>query len=1195
MTLTEELIQEIDKLVSQIRTLGGDFQAEDTLYAQNTAALHSHANSRINQQQADARAKLQDFQHRRDESCRKFQEEINKIQRTETRLQSIYPRAQLPPFAVSRPSGQYNEADAQILIAEISKHGFWAWLKRLLSGGAWKAQAADLYLRIDNAIGYFEQQKRNTDAAYRSSCAQMQANSARMVQQINANLRQSLDREEQRHRASLAALNRRKQALTANSVLHTMQGKLNAAQIQNGPAGWQTYQPASKPPTELLIGRILYPCALDKPTALQMELLRAIPSYLEAKNGFALPYTRSAARPTLLYCDLDTDTAPAAEIFRDFVVRQVRFMPPKSFHADFTDPVNRGRALGSLIHLTQSNGGCGVCGYCLGTQDIGKMMERLTKHVDTVCRKLTSVGCRDINAFNQTAAAKGGRIPYTTVVIHDFPTGFDSQSLEALRVLITQSGQCGISILISHKLSDKLEGSAAKLLQTFLSRFTTLRCQGSSYTLTHSGVSVRFLPVEAPVSAAFLQEVNRLYSYRAPLDNRLESLVALNPTPRSAVSGLDLPFAIDARGQLQELSFGYDLSAYGFISGGVGSGKTTLLHTLITSAVLHYTPQELELWLIDYKLEEFSFYLNCCPPQVRYIVTDKSPEISYSVIDYIQAEIDQRARLFQQSGAASYKDYRQRRALPKVLVVIDEFHRMSQAAEADTEYKTKLENIFREARSHGVILLLCDQFLSGGLRGLSNEAKNLISMRIAMRNDPAEIRETLRIPGGEEDDRLKKLITDTASGQEGTLLYRREVSADASHFSNRVVFDGCRGIYASAQTRQRAMEAAQRRFGSAAHPHDFCAGAQRYSFSKADVQAFERVEPLRPGEGARFYIGSPLGMGRCFYLNLENSANEDLLFVGNHPDMQFSILRSLLACAVRLSYKIVILIPRTAPLYKLHRACFDAIPGAEIYTSFPDICRFIGLRANIIREQFSGEDFFDPDSDTIGDPSIVFCINAAEIYGMMDSSSYTQAQAWAPLEQPAQSQDPQTVPVASARAPRTMPQTPTRSRRTEAPAPAPDGTAVSGTPGGLDDIEQMIFSRLSALDDDDVSPEPSGGEEEIRQIPPRFASPGGPPAFTGYNATADWGLLAANGYKLNLHTFLILDRGMSLRQMKTIKVDGGFNHRIALPMSPSEASEFMPQTRVMKSLNDSGSDDCAVYSKKGGREQCFRPYTHPAD
>ncbi|MGN0108191.1 MAG: FtsK/SpoIIIE domain-containing protein [Hominilimicola sp.] len=44
-----------------------------------------------------------------------------------------------------------------------------------------------------------------------------------------------------------------------------------------------------------------------------------------------------------------------------------------------------------------------------------------------------------------------------------------------------------------------------------------------------------------------------------------------------------------------------ETSHHGIIAGATGSGKSTLLHTLIISSMMNYSPDELHLYLMDFK------------------------------------------------------------------------------------------------------------------------------------------------------------------------------------------------------------------------------------------------------------------------------------------------------------------------------------------------------------------------------------------------------------------------------------------------------------------------------------------------------------------------------------------------------------------------------------------------------------------
>ncbi len=53
--------------------------------------------------------------------------------------------------------------------------------------------------------------------------------------------------------------------------------------------------------------------------------------------------------------------------------------------------------------------------------------------------------------------------------------------------------------------------------------------------------------------------------------------------------------------KLQHLQLGNGTSQHVLIAGKTGSGKSTLLHVLITNVALRYSPDEVELYLIDFK------------------------------------------------------------------------------------------------------------------------------------------------------------------------------------------------------------------------------------------------------------------------------------------------------------------------------------------------------------------------------------------------------------------------------------------------------------------------------------------------------------------------------------------------------------------------------------------------------------------
>ncbi len=321
------------------------------------------------------------------------------------------------------------------------------------------------------------------------------------------------------------------------------------------------------------------------------------------------------------------------------------------------------------------------------------------------------------------------------------------------------------------------------------------------------------------------------------MTNRFEKFFGGKPPVyRSSREGLTIPFAVDADGEIVDLKIGYDLSAHGFICGGTGSGKSTLLHMIITSAVMHYHPSELELWLVDYKIAEFSFYMRNCPPHVRYIVADTSSEISYSILDEIKEEIRRRNRAFVSAGVKDYAEYREcpyskSNSMPRLLILVDEFHRMARAVQEKMEYKVVLKNILLEACHVGISLLFCDQQFPNALLGLSQ----IISVRISLKNMEDEIRETLDIGKVQMTDDERKMILELKSGTTGDAIYKYEENRPRE-FTTGIVLKRCRVIFADSKKRAEVIGESIEKFPHFAREKIFFTGAEQYHMGKQGYQ-----------------------------------------------------------------------------------------------------------------------------------------------------------------------------------------------------------------------------------------------------------------------------------------------------------------------------------------------------------------------
>lgn len=240
-----------------------------------------------------------------------------------------------------------------------------------------------------------------------------------------------------------------------------------------------------------------------------------------------------------------------------------------------------------------------------------------------------------------------------------------------------------------------------------------------------------------------------------------------------------LPFAVDDENNAISCKFDENENFAAYLMGTSGSGKSTLLHTLIAGILMNYHPDEVELWLLDFKMTEFRRYVDCCPPHVKYILLEKSEELVFDAIDALTKIVNDRKHLFSKNHWEKLTDVPLDKNMPAIFIIIDEFAQMSQIIR-DTkisgraDYTLKLENLLTQGRAFGLKFIFASQTYTTGVAGLTETAKKQIQMRFAMKNETIEIKETLNISSNENTPEIQEYISSLPPRQ--TLFKSRDES-----------------------------------------------------------------------------------------------------------------------------------------------------------------------------------------------------------------------------------------------------------------------------------------------------------------------------------------------------------------------------------------------------------------------------------
>ncbi|WRB36719.1 DNA translocase FtsK [Helicobacter pylori] len=166
-----------------------------------------------------------------------------------------------------------------------------------------------------------------------------------------------------------------------------------------------------------------------------------------------------------------------------------------------------------------------------------------------------------------------------------------------------------------------------------------------------------------------------------------------------------------------------------------GSGKSNFLHVLIQNLAFYYAPNEVQLFLLDYKEGvEFNAYVADTPLEhARLVSVASSVGFGVSFLSWLCKEMQERANLFKQFNVKDLSDYRKHEKMPRLIVVIDEFQVLFSDNKSTKAVEGHLNTLLKKGRSYGVHLVLATQTMRG--TDINPSFKAQIANRIALPMD----------------------------------------------------------------------------------------------------------------------------------------------------------------------------------------------------------------------------------------------------------------------------------------------------------------------------------------------------------------------------------------------------------------------------------------------------------------------------
>ncbi len=432
----------------------------------------------------------------------------------------------------------------------------------------------------------------------------------------------------------------------------------------------------------------------------------------------------------------------ALSLLQNLLTRIVIFAPVLSTRLVMLDPLAVGDTF-PFKRLPESIRGQTVY---TETHEIRDQMQELIEHLRRVTTTYLSSDYDTIEDYNVDAGAIVE--PYRVLAVADFPTRFDNEAITRLISLAQKGVKTGIYLLIHVNRDTRLPPDVN--LRALYETATLIRLEKQSFSVRMGNITHAFTPDRLLDSTIFNQIMDRISEkadeggFQGIAFDRIQSQAgARSFWNTEATERVEVPIGLS--GARDKLLFwvgnksGRNAS-HALVGGRTGSGKSTFFHVLINAVSTTYSPEEVELYLIDFKEGvEFKPYADHALPHARVIGIESEREFGVSVLRAIQKELMQRGQLFKDANAQDIITYRTRtgRSLPRILLVIDEFQILFAEQDAlTTEIASIIEDVARRGRSFGIHMVLGSQ--SVRVSELDSKVYDQFGVRIVLQSSEQE-------------------------------------------------------------------------------------------------------------------------------------------------------------------------------------------------------------------------------------------------------------------------------------------------------------------------------------------------------------------------------------------------------------------------------------------------------------------------
>lgn len=385
--------------------------------------------------------------------------------------------------------------------------------------------------------------------------------------------------------------------------------------------------------------------------------------------------------------------------------------------------------------------------------DFLKLLNGLYVHIENVIQNLLKGEITCLSDYNK---GKTNKEAYQLLVLKDVPMGgYGGEVWGKLEEIMRNGPRAGVSVVVMvnndvvNSSEEMLKGynimqNAIKSISCETIKLLTQENPNNQESVSHN---LHYDTLPEYILSDVVRKINQ------EMEVKTETVLHFNDymlpekewwTGQSA-NRIDVPFGISTDMQTQALHItqvsGQNSAV---VIGNPGSGKSVFLHTLITNAVIHYSPKELQLYLLDFSGVEFNTYAQHKLPHARVIAPEAEREFGLSILKELKKEGERRMNLCRDNDVTNIVELKERNPdmiVPRLLVIIDEFQKLFEIDndKISQEANRYIHVIIQEYRKFGINLILATQKLPSK----SILPRDMIANRVVFESGPSDFSELI--------------------------------------------------------------------------------------------------------------------------------------------------------------------------------------------------------------------------------------------------------------------------------------------------------------------------------------------------------------------------------------------------------------------------------------------------------------------